>query len=362
MLMPSEAEAMQDPQILDLIFKSGFSTRSQADEISGRGLGLAIVRQALESLHGRVLVESHAVGIGTTFEAAVPLTLATTRCVLVVAGSDTYAVPLEAIQRTAVIDAEEVVMVQGRPAIRFEDRPTPLVHLSSLLRGGAVATHPRVAALILESAHGRVAIAGDTLRGERELVVKQFPTILPTLIACLSGAAVLTSGEIVLVVDPADLVQRALNLGPGASGFVLAAASIGPPTRPRVLVADDSLTTRTLERNILKAAGYDVADVPDGAEAMRILQAEAFDLVVSDVDMPQLDGIGLTQWIRAQPRISSMPVVLITAAAQADDRLRGLDAGADAYIVKRQFKQSELLEIVDRLLGRARRRELEVSA
>ena len=361
LLMPSEAEAMKDTQVVELIFKSGFSTRSQADEISGRGLGLAIVRQALESLHGRVLVENHAVGIGTSFEAAVPLTLATTRCVLVVAGSDTYAVPLEAIQRTAVIGPEEVVLVQGRPAIRFEDRAAPLVHLASLLHGGAVATQPRLAALILDSAQGRVAIAGDMLRGERELVVKQFPNMLPTPIACLSGAVVLTSGEIVLVVDPADLVQRALNLDTRASGFTVAAASTGSPMRPRVLVADDSLTTRTLERNILKAAGYDVADVPDGAEAMRLLQAEAFDLVVSDVDMPHLDGIALTQWIRAQPRISSMPVVLITAAAHADDRLRGLNAGADAYIVKRQFKQSELLEIVDRLLGRARLRELEVS-
>ena len=361
LLAPAEAEALKDPQILDLIFRSGFSTRSQADEISGRGLGLAIVRQALEALHGRVVIESHAVGVGTTFEAAVPLTLATTRCLLLVAGSDTYAVPLEVIQRTAVISPEDIVVVQGRPAIRFEDRVAPFVHLVTLLHGRAVATPPRLPALILESAMGRVAIAGDMLRGECELVVKRFPAILPTAIPCLSGAAVLASGEIVLVVDPADVVQCALSLAQGVSGFAPVVALAGPPPRPRVLVADDSLTTRTLERNILKAAGYDVAEVPDGAAAMTMLQAETFDLVVSDVEMPKLDGIGLTQWIRAQPKISTLPVVLVTAGAHADDRIRGLNAGADAYIVKRQFRQSELLEMVDRLLGRARLRDLEVS-
>jgi two-component system chemotaxis sensor kinase CheA len=361
LLTPSEAEALKDSQILDLIFRSGFSTRSQADEISGRGLGLAIVRQALEALHGRVLVESHAVGVGTTFEATVPLTLATTRCLLLVAGSDTYAVPLEAIQRTAVVSTEDIVVVQGRPAIRFEDRVAPFVHLATLLHGKAAATPPRLPAVILESAMGRVAIAGDMLRGERELVVKRFPSILPTPIPCLTGAAVLTSGEIVLVVDPADVVQRALSLAKSVFGFAPVVALAGPPLRPRVLVADDSLTTRTLERNILRAAGYDVAEVPDGAAAMTMLQAEAFDLVVSDVEMPKLDGIGLTQWIRAQPKLSTLPVVLVTAGAHADDRVRGLNAGADAYIVKRQFRQSELLEMVDRLLGRARLRDLEVS-
>ncbi len=361
LLTPAEAEALKDPQILDLIFRSGFSTRSQADEISGRGLGLAIVRQALAALHGRVMIESHTVGVGTTFEAAVPLTLATTRCVLLVAGSETYAVPLEAIQRTAVVSPEDIVVVQGRPAIRFEDRAAPFVHLTTLLHGRAVATPLRLPVVILESAMGRVAIAGDMLRGERELVVKQFPATLPTPIPCLSGAAVLTTGEIVLVVDPADLVQRALSLAQSVSGFAAPVALAGPLPRPRVLVADDSLTTRTLERNILKAAGYDVAEVPDGAQAKRMLQAETFDLVVSDVEMPELDGIALTQWIRAQPKINSLPVVLVTAAGHADDRLRGLKAGADAYIVKRQFRQSELLEMVDRLLGRAQLRDLEVS-
>jgi two-component system chemotaxis sensor kinase CheA len=361
LLTPAEAEAAKDPQILDLIFASGFSTRSQADEISGRGLGLAIVKQALEALHGRVVIASHTVGVGSTFEVAVPLTLATTRCVLLVAGSDTYAVPLEAIQRTTVVGPDDIVVVQGRPAIRFEDRAAPFVHLTALLHGRAVATSPRLPAVILESAMGRVAIAGDVLRGERELVVKQFPAMLPRSIPCLSGAAALTTGEIVLVIDPADAAQRALRVAYSASGFIPTIAPTGPPPKPRVLVADDSLTTRTLERNILKAAGYDVAEVADGTEAIRMLQAETFDLVVSDVEMPKLDGIGLTQWIRAQPKISSLPVVLVTARGHADDRVRGLNAGADAYIVKREFRQSELLETVDRLLGRARLRELAVS-
>src|ERR1700730_7515010 len=169
------------------------------------------------------------------------------------------------MQRTAVISPDEILTVRGRRAIRFEGRAAPFVHLTALLHGRAVATSPSMPAVILESATGRVAIAGDMLRGERELVVKQFPALLPSRIPCLSGAAALTSGEIVLVLDPADAVRRALMVTQSAAGFAPVLTLAGPPPRPRVLVADDSLTTRTLERNILKAAGYDVAEVPDGA-------------------------------------------------------------------------------------------------
>jgi len=361
-LTPAAAEAKNDSEILELIFMSGFSTRTSADQISGRGLGLAIVRQALEALHGQITVENHAVGSGTTFEAAVPLTLATTRCLLMVAGGDTYAMPLESIRRTAIVAPTDFLVIEGRPAIRFEDRVAPFVHLTTLLHGDVVATSARLPTVILEAGAGRVAVAGDTLKGERELVVKRFPAVLPDLIPCLSGAAMLTSGEIVLVLDPADVVRIALAMPSNPAVVAPVTAVTAAPDKPRVLIADDSLTTRTLERNILKTAGYLVAEAPNGAEAKRMLQAEQYDVVVSDVDMPLLDGVGLTTWIRAQPNLATMPVILITAAEKPEDRLRGLNAGADAYIIKRQFRQSDLLETVDRLLGRARPRALVTSA
>jgi two-component system chemotaxis sensor kinase CheA len=340
-------------ELLELLFQSGFSTREEVSEVSGRGLGLAIVRQGVQRLHGTATIARSEPGQGTAFQLTVPLTLATTRCLLLAASGNTYAVPLEAIHRTLAVTEAMAVQLQGQPAIPFEDRPARFFHLAALLHGSTVAASGRLPVLILDSRLGRVALAGDELRGEQELVVKQLPDGVPPT-RCIAGAATLASGEVILVLDPSELVERALGTIAAVPGIRWNAAAAPAPARLRILVADDSLTTRTLERNILQAAGYEVAVAPDGAEAWRLLQSQPFALLVSDIEMPILDGFALTERIRADARLRSLPIVLVTAKAAREDRVRGLQAGADAYIAKREFQQSELLDTVDRLLGRTR--------
>ncbi len=345
--------AATDAELLELLFQSGFSTREEVSEVSGRGLGLAIVRQGVKRLHGTAAIARSEPGRGTTFQLTVPLTLATTRCLLLAASGNTYAVPLEAIHRTLVVTQEMVVRLQGQPAIRFENRAANFFHLAALLRGSSVAANGRLPILILDAPQGRVALAGDELRGEQELVVKQLPDGVPP-VRCIAGAAMLASGEVILVLDPGELIERALATVAAVPGISWNAAAAPAPARMRILVADDSLTTRTLERNILQAAGYEVAVAPDGAEAWRLLQSQPFALLVSDIEMPNVDGFALTERIRAESTLRSLPIVLVTARATPEDRVRGLQAGADAYIAKREFRQSELLDTVDRLLGRTR--------
>jgi two-component system chemotaxis sensor kinase CheA len=357
---PLEINTLSDAQLHDLIFRSGFSTREEVSDLSGRGLGLAIVRQALDRLHGTVAVE-RSTGAGTTFKLTVPLTLATTRCLLLKAGANTYALPLEGIHRTIAITTSAILPLGGQPSVSFEGRAARVFHLAALLDGRPVATQNRLPVLVIDAPAGRVALAGDALRGEQELVVKPFPPGVPP-VPYLAGAATLASGEVILVVDPRDLVERALRSGARSAGMTAGATGTTAVRKSRVLVADDSVTTRTLERNILKAAGYEVSVASDGAEAWSLLQAEPFDLLISDVEMPNVDGLVLTERVRADARLKSMLVVLVTARGSAQDRVRGLQAGADAYIAKQEFRQSDLLETVDRLLGRSLRAVLKETA
>jgi len=217
-----------------------------------------------------------------------------------------------------------------------------------------------------------VAFAVDALLGEHELVVKPFPALLPP-VPTMTGASTLPSGEVVLILNPIDLIDRHTRQAEDALASlpIMLPSMSAPdaeqegsePQRPlRILVAEDSLTTRMLVRNILQAAGYEVVVTPDGAAAWEALQTERFDLLLSDIEMPNLDGIALTERIRATPALLRLPVILVTARAGAEDRVRGLQAGADAYITKGDFRQSELLDTLYRLLGRGASRTLKEAA
>jgi two-component system chemotaxis sensor kinase CheA len=349
LLAPDEADGASQTELHDLLFRSGFSTRDEVSEISGRGLGLAIVREAIERLRGSVVVNDAGPALGTRFTITVPLTLATTRCFLLAAGSETYAIPIHAIKRIIAVERTEMRSVEGRPAIEIDGQAAGFFHLAAVLNRSEVEGADRLPTFVFESPAGPLAIAGDVIRGELDLVVKGFPPSFPAT-ENLAGAATLASGEVVLVVDPGALVRSALLTQRDIPGIRTRSREV-TVMRPRVLVADDSLTTRTLERSILQSAGYDVTVVPDGAEAWKSLQTLPFELLVSDIEMPGIDGIGLTERIRNDTKLRSLPVVLVSALAKPDERLRGLHAGADAYIVKRDFRQSDLVETVERLLG-----------
>ena len=367
LLSTAQAEGLAGPEVFELLFRSGLSTRTETSEVSGRGLGLAIVRQAVERLRGQVVVQ-RSDAQGTVFRLSVPLTLSTTRCLLVRALGGTQAIPLELIERTALIRPEQILTVQGQPTIRLDGRAVSLFWRER--------ANPRVKektpVVIFQTRGGLVAFPVDALLGEQELVVKPFPALLPP-VPTMTGASTLPSGEVVLILNPIDLIDRHTRLAEDALASlpIMLPSMSGPeaeqegsePQRPlRILVAEDSLTTRMLVRNILQAAGYEVVVMPDGAAAWEALQTEPFDVLLSDIEMPNLDGITLTERIRATPALLGLPVILVTARAGAEDRVRGMQAGADAYITKGDFRQSELLDTLYRLLERGASRALKEAA
>jgi two-component system chemotaxis sensor kinase CheA len=336
----AELAVMHDRDVLRLIFLPGFSTRSNVTEVSGRGVGLDVVARNVERLGGRVDVESQPAG-GTRFTVTLPLTLATTRALLVESGNALYALPTAAVER--VLRPPQLGSIGGRPMLECDGTAIPVVALPTLFGDGeSASTTARPTLVLLGSGLQRVALLVDRLVGEQEIVVKPLP--YPVLrVRHIAGATILGSGRIVPILNIADLLRGAARAVP-----TYVAPSIAEPQRrrQRVLVADDSLTTRTMERYILEAAGYEVVLAGDGAEALALLQERGCDVLVSDIEMPGLDGIELTARVRAEPLLRDLPIILVTSLDSATDRARGLQAGADAYIVKTSFDQDQLLRTI----------------
>jgi two-component system, chemotaxis family, sensor kinase CheA len=306
-----------------------------------------VVAHAVENLGGRVEVESRP-GQGTRFTMTVPLTLSTTRAVLVEVAGATYALPTSAVQR--VVRPKRLGSLAGRPVFDDDGLPIPVVTLAGLVdpRGGHPEpdpARPGVLAILIMGTQ-RAAVGIDRVAGEESVVVK--PLGHPLLrVRFFAGATILGTGRVVPILNARDLVRAALG-----AGATVAPTRLAEPDRRRrrVLVVDDSLTTRTLERYILEAAGYEVAVASDGAEALALLQKGVCDLLVSDVEMPHVDGVALTELIRLDPKLRALPVILVTTRESAVDRQRGLEAGADAYIVKSSFDQDNLLRTIAELI------------
>jgi two-component system chemotaxis sensor kinase CheA len=338
-----------DRELGDALFRGGFSTRSAPTVVSGRGVGLDAVRAAVGRIRGRVAVAWEA-GRGTRFTIEAPPSLATIRVVLVGLGPQTLAIPTSAVDRLCRVNPASLHNAEGRDVLTTPEGPVPLASLAKVL-GPPFQERPTVGMLpmvVVRSGERRLALVVDELRAEQEVVVrpvgrKDRPS--PNL----SGAALLGTGEVALVLDPAAVVDAGLGLG-GRLG-VSSEAAEGTPTRRRLLVVDDSITTRALEQSVLQAAGYEVDTAVDGADAWRQLQERGADLVVADVDMPRMDGFGLCAAIRASTRFRRLPLVLVTALESTEHRARGLEVGADAYLGKSSFDQQQLLDVVRQLLG-----------
>jgi two-component system chemotaxis sensor kinase CheA len=353
LLSAEKAAGLDDRAAVELIFLPGFSTRTTVTQTSGRGVGMDVVRENVERLNGHVSVESRP-GQGTRFVLAVPLTLATTRAVLVEQMGQSYALPASSIEGTFRGRPDAEPRAEGRPIVEYQGRPLPLADLGALLElemlDGSVANPAWRSYVVLRQGERRVVLHVDRLIGEREIVVKSLGWPL-SRVRNVSGAAVLGSGQVVMILNPADVLKAGLRL-PTDRGTpsLRRAAPARAERRRRVLVADDSLTTRTLERSILEAAGYDVQIAADGGEALHVLRGQPIDLVVSDVDMPVLDGFALTSEIRRDEKLKQIPVVLVTSLDAQQHRERGVAVGADAYVVKSQFDQEELLAAIRRLI------------
>ena len=345
---------LDDQEMVPYIFQSGITTSSIITEISGRGLGLAIVREKVEKLGGTIWVET-APESGTTFRILLPLTVATFRGLLVRLGESLFVLPAMHVERVVRLQREVIKTVENRETITLEGKPVSLARLADVLRltpAQAAANNASdfLPMVVLAAANTRIAFLVDDILGEQEVLLKGLGRQL-SRIRNVAGATVLGNGRVAPILNVTDLLKSAAKLSPSATGYSDATDSrVRTIRRPVVMVAEDSITTRTLLKNILETAGYEVVTAVDGSDALTKLKGGTFDIVVSDVDMPRLNGFELTSKIRNDKNMADLPVVLVTALASREDQEQGIDAGANAYIVKSNFDQGNLLEVIERLL------------
>ena len=339
---------MDDEAALYLIFRSGLTTATKVTGVSGRGVGLDAVRASLNAVRGRIEVRSDP-GMGTEFRIAVPITMATLRCLVIKAGGQAFAIPLHSVR--AVLPSQPSATVGGRAMTMLDGRPVPISSLSAVLGMGNGAVGPAVVLAGLTRSH---AFTVDDLVDQRDVVVKGLGELVPRLPA-VAGAGVQPDGSILLVLEAAGLIERARRTDNGDRSQEAAGGGGHEEPVPHraasILVVDDALTVRELQRSIFENAGYRVRVAVNGEEALAEISHERPDLVLTDVQMPRMDGFELTEAIRKQPSLASLPVIMLTSRGSDEDRRRGLECGADGYIVKSGFDQSALLSAVERLLG-----------
>lgn len=346
------AERLSEAELLEFLFLSGFSTRSAVTEISGRGVGLDVVQTMVRKLRGTVRVHQ-TLGQGTRFVLEMPLSLSVVRSLLVEIGGEIYAFPLAYVSHALQVPVDEIEQLEGHPHFRFQERQIGLVSARQLLRyDGEAAARAEVPVVVLGDHDQLYGVAVDRYIGERTLVVQPLDPRLGKVQDVLAGS-LMDDGTPLLILDVEDLLHSVQKLvdGGGLARVEHRAQELVAARRKRVLVVDDSLTVRELERKLLLNRGYDVAVAVDGMDGWNMLRAEPFDLVVTDVDMPRMDGIELVTRIKADPQLQVLPVMVVSYKDREEDRRRGLDAGADYYLAKGSFHDDALLDAVADLIG-----------
>lgn len=339
---------METEQLQQLIFESGLSTSPILTDLSGHGLGLAIVREKVQALGGSISVAAGEGGIGTCFCVVLPTTLATFHGLLVRCAGQSFMLPSRQVERVLRVEAQAVEVQEETPQLLVDGEHLRLVRLSSLLglkdRLPADDSLHFMQIVIAANAGERLAFAVDEVVGDQEMLVQPLAPPLRR-VPHISAATVLAGGQVVPLLNVADLFKSAQAAPPTAWHS---------PTRTSeaisLLVAEDSVTARTQLREILESAGYRVTTAADGVEALANLQSGQYDLLVTDVEMPRLDGFGLTARVRRDERLSQLPVILVTALDSREDKERGVEVGANAYIVKRGFSEQRLLDTIRTLL------------
>lgn len=346
-----EARSLDDQAALKLILRSGVSTSGIITDISGRGLGMAIVLEAVEALGGDIRIRSE-IHVRTEFTITLPMFLAGVRGLLVREFGQIFALPVAHVDSTLRIAPDVIYTVEGRDTIAPRGTPVPLYRLGHVLEMTGppdTATESRyLSVVLLQAGRRQMAFSVDEVLNEQEILIKGLGRQLRR-VRNVSGAAVLGSGRVVPVLNINDLLRSAVQAARHSRSA--SAAFQEKPSVRKVLVAEDSITSRTLLKNILTAAGYVVQVAVDGAAAWSLLRDEPPDVVISDVEMPRMNGFELTERIRSDKRTTRIPVVLVTSLESRQDKERGIDVGADAYIVKSSFDQSNLLDVLRRLVG-----------
>lgn len=343
---------MSEDELLSFLFLPGFSMRDTVTEVSGRGVGLDVVQHMVRQLRGAIELRQVA-GQGATFHLEVPLTLSVVRSLVVMIGGEAYAFPLAQIEHMLVLAPEDIVQLEGRQHFWHDGRHVGLVAAHQLLQrpeGETSASDIRV--VVIRERDAVYGVAVERFIGERTLVVLPIDPRLGK-VQDISAGALLDDGTPVLILDVEDMlrsVEKLLSTG-RLERIDRSARQAGVVARKRILVVDDSLTVRELERKLLLQRGYDVAVAVDGMDGWNALRSEHFDLLVSDIDMPRMDGIELVTLVRRDNRLQSLPVMVVSYKDREEDRRRGLDAGADYYLAKASFHDEALLDAVVDLIG-----------
>ncbi|MEK6759524.1 MAG: hybrid sensor histidine kinase/response regulator [Deltaproteobacteria bacterium] len=343
---------MDEAGIKRLIFVSGLSTSSFVTETSGRGVGLDVVRANVEKLKGSIEAES---GAGCTFKVRLPATLATARMLIVEDFGRRYALPMDQIHTSIRVRPEDIFLIEGRQAINHDGVCVSVARLSQILelpdeekaRAGAKEKNEASPCVIISSGADRLAVIVDELLDEQEVVLKQGGGLLKR-VRNVSGTTILGSGEVCIILNPSDMIKTVHKRH--AQAVSKPEAAKDNEGKKTVLLVEDSITTRTQEKRILVGAGYEVVMAVDGLDAISLISTQRFDAVVSDIMMPNMDGLALTARLRQDARYKDIPIVLVTTLASDEDKKRGLEAGANAYIPKPSFDQKIFLDTLSRLL------------
>ncbi len=351
LLTKGEAERLDEQEVLSLIFRSGVSTSPIVTQLSGRGLGLAIVQERIEKLNGLMAVETR-IGMGSSFRIQLPVTLATYRGILVRVGDDLFILPSSHVERVASIPREDVQTIENRATIPLDGRAVSLVHLADSLElpraRNVEEGNGNITVAVLGSGERRIAFQISEVLSEQEVLAKDLGRQLRR-VRNIAGATILGSGRVAPILNVRDLLESAAKAS--AQGSMAAVPEDETASRSKsILVVEDSITSRMLLKNILETAGYVVKTAFDGMDAYATLRIQDFDMIVTDIQMPRMDGFELTAKIRGDERLREKPVVLVTGLESREDRERGIDVGANAYIVKSSFDQANLLEVVMRLI------------
>ncbi len=353
LLTASQAAELTDEETFSLIFQSGISASPLITEISGRGLGMAIVQEHIENLSGLIFISSSP-GEGTTFKIELPVSLATFRGVIVSASGNDFILPIAHIDHTFRIEPKDIKTAENKSVISLNGQAVSLVALSDIL---GLSPHPlpdrkaekyTMPVVILGSGDKTIACIVDAVSTEQDVLVKSLGKQLKR-VRNISGATILGNGQVVPILNVNDLIST--SSGKSISPVMAKTIDMKQKKAPKsILIVEDSFTSRTLLKNILESSGYLVTTAIDGQDGFQQLKAGEFDAVISDVEMPKMNGFELTRQIRDDEALAEKPVVLVTSLDSREDREKGVDAGANAYIVKSSFDQSNLLEVLERLV------------
>lgn len=348
---PDTAKKMSEGELLEFLFLPGFTLKHSVTEISGRGVGLDVVQTMVKEVGGTVRVSSK-YGQGTRFQLELPLTLSMVGTLLVEIGAEPYAFPLARIENALKLPAEQIQSSEGRQHFALGTQQVGLVAASEVLQLGSLPSSTELSIVVLGDKNGRYGVVVDRFLGEQQLVVRPLDPRLGK-VKNISAAALLADGSPLLIVDVDDLIREIDKFVAGGRLSLVGRDETSAPAkqRKRVLVVDDSLTVRELERKLLDARGYAVDVAIDGMDGWNAVRTGQYDLVVTDIDMPRLDGIELVKLIRKDGRLKALPVMIVSYKDREEDRQRGLEAGADYYLTKGSFHDETLIRAVVDLIG-----------